>query len=321
MSYENVPKNLTEKAVLTRGGRPDYTKLEAAGFPTPTFDEAGAKLENTDTGNRYRWSGTTWIKVENIGFPVPIHVSNRNEVGVATFVQDQTAESLDIPFLNDRGTFTTDGDTTRDTRFFDAVAGHSIVAGELIELTDATSFMQARVLGVIADAIEIDTPINHVYLSGSTGTRSSDDMRVDGSVTPVVFSVLPLVGQSGDMTRLIISIESGTAMDYTKFGSLSALTNGVVIRVKRAGGDFKNQINFKTNGEFIEKAYDNIFQSKSGGGGFGFVSRLTYAGQSKHGVVVRVDGDIGEEWQVVIQDDLSTGLTKLRVFAAGHEVE
>lgn len=321
MSYENIPKNLTEKAVLTRGGRPDYTKLEAAGFPTPTADEAGAILENTDTGNRYRWTSTVWVQIEHIGFPIPIEVSDRGSIGVPIFIQDQTTEALDVPFLNDRGTFTLDGNTTRDSRFFDANTGHSIAVGEIVELTDATSFMQARVLAVVTDAIELDTPINHVYLSGVTGTRSTDDMRVDGSSTPVVFSILPLVGQAGDMTRLIITIESTTAMDYTKFGSMSALTNGIVLRVKREGGDFRNQTTFKTNGEFVEKAFDNIYQEKSGGGGFGFVARLTYAGQAKHGVTIRIDGDLGEEWQVVIQDNLSSGLTKLRISAGGHELQ
>lgn len=252
---------------------------------------------------------------------IPIDVSDRNNAGVPVFIQDHTQESLDIPFLNDRGTFTTDGATTRDSRFFDAAPGHSILAGEIVELTDADTFMQARVLGVIADAIELDTPINHAYASGIEGTRSSDDMRVDGSVTPMVFSVLPLSGQSGGITGLVMTIESGSAMDYTKFGSLAALTNGIVVRVKRAGGDFRNLINFKTNGEFIEKAFDNQYQAKSGGGGFGFVARLTYAGQAKHGVTLHVDGDLDEEIQIVIQDKLDTGLTKLRIFAGGHEIQ
>lgn len=251
----------------------------------------------------------------------PLETSNRGTVGVPVFVQDQTTESLDIPFLLDRGGFTIDGDTTRDSRFFNATAGHNIVVGEVIELVDSSAFMQARVLGVIADAIEIDTPINHVYLGGASGTRSTDDMRVDGSVTPQVFNISPLAGQAGDLTRVILRIESNSGMDYTKFGSLNPLSIGCVLRVKRENGDYRNQVNFKTNGDFIEKAYDNINQAKTGGGGFGFVSRLTYAGQSKHGVTVRVDGNLGEEWQLVIQDDLSTGLTLLKMSAAGHELQ
>lgn len=257
----------------------------------------------------------------NVAIVSPLETSNRGSVGVPVFVQDQTTESLDVPFLLERGTFTIDGDTVRDTRFFDAVTGHNIVVGEIIELSDSTSFMQSRVLGVIADAIEIDIPINHVYLSGGTGTRAIDDMRVDGSVTPQVFSILPLSGQAGDMTRVILTIESSTSMDFTKFGDQSALTNGCVLRVKRENGDFRNQLNFKTNGDFVEKAFDFSALPRSGAGGHGIVFRLTYAGQDKHGVAVRIEGDLNEEWQLVIQDDLSSGLLKLKMSAAGHELQ
>ncbi len=247
--------------------------------------------------------------------------SDRGNTANKVFIQDQTTEALDVPFLLDLGSFTLDGDTTRDSRFFDANAGHNINVGETIELADSNSFMQAKVLGVISDAIEIDTPINHVYLDSTSGSRATDDMRVDGSSTPKIFSVLPLATQSGDMTRVVITIESANAIDFTKFGSIAALTNGIVLRVKRANGDFRNHVNFKTNGEFIEKAFDFKELSKSGGGGFGIVMRLTYAGPEKHGVAVRLDGELGEEWQAVVQDNLLVGLLKVRITAGGHELQ
>jgi hypothetical protein len=251
----------------------------------------------------------------------PLETSDRGVVGVPVFVQEQTQESLDVPFLLSRGSFTLDGDTTRESRFFNAVAGHGIAVGEIVELFDTSTFMQATVLGVLTNAIEVDTPINHVYLGGGLGARATNDMRVDGSVTPQIFSVLPSTAQAGDMTRVILRMESNSAMDFSKFGSSGALLIGCVLRIRRAGGDFRNQLNFKTNGDFIEKAFDSIPQVKSGGGGFGYVYRLTYAGRSKHGVAVRLDGSLAEEWQVVIQDDLTTGFTRLSMTAGGHELQ
>ncbi len=62
MSFESIPKNESELAVLTRGARPDFFKLQVDAFPTPAFDERGSVLENTDTGDRYIWTGTTWIQ-------------------------------------------------------------------------------------------------------------------------------------------------------------------------------------------------------------------------------------------------------------------
>jgi hypothetical protein len=251
-----------------------------------------------------------------------IETSNRGSSGVAIFVQDQTTEALNVPMLSDRGTFTTDGATTRDSRFFDAVAGHGIVVGEIIELGSSTTFMQARAIGIVTNQIEIDSPINSVYISGTVGIRSSDDLRIDGSITPQVFSILPLAGQAGDMVRVIFEIESTTSMDFSSFGDIAALTNGCVLRVKREGGDFRNLFNWKTNGELIERAFDHTFQSKTGGGLHGFVSRITFGGQDKHGVVIRIDGTLGEALEVVIQDDLTAAsLSKIRLIAQGHELQ
>lgn len=64
MSSADFPTNTSELAILTRLGAPDFSKLEAAAFPTPTLAEQGSILENTDTGDRYRWTGTDWVKIE-----------------------------------------------------------------------------------------------------------------------------------------------------------------------------------------------------------------------------------------------------------------
>lgn len=69
MSYENLPKNITNQAVLVRGGRPDYTTLSTAAFPTPTADEIGSILEHIDTGDRFRWSSTGWYKTDIAAVP------------------------------------------------------------------------------------------------------------------------------------------------------------------------------------------------------------------------------------------------------------
>lgn len=248
--------------------------------------------------------------------------SIRGTTGQSVFIRDQTSESLGVPFLNNRGTFELDGSTTRGTRSFDAVGGHGILVDEVIELADSETFMQAIVLGVVTNAIEIDTPINHVYNPGETFIRASEDMRVNGSVTPVIFTVLPLASQAGDITKYVLTIEStANQMDFTGFGSLSALTNGCVVRIKRENGDFRNLINFKTNGDFIEKASGHSFQAKTGGGGSGFTASSKYSGNTERGVAIRLDGSLGEELQIVIQDNLSTGLTKFHMTADGHELQ
>jgi len=50
----------------------------------------------------------------------------------------------------------------------------------------------------------------------------------------------------------------------------------------------------------------------------GFVARLTFAGQNKVGVAIRLP--IGQDLEVLVQDDLEA-ITKLEIVAEGHIVD
>lgn len=64
MSHPLLPKNLNRDNALFRQGVPDFSKLNADAFPVPTEPEdQGAILEVTDTGDRYRWTGSVWVQV------------------------------------------------------------------------------------------------------------------------------------------------------------------------------------------------------------------------------------------------------------------
>lgn len=64
MSNTLLPKNLNNDTALFRFGKPDYSKLDAASFPSPSDPkDQGAILEVTDTGYRYQWTGSMWVLV------------------------------------------------------------------------------------------------------------------------------------------------------------------------------------------------------------------------------------------------------------------
>jgi len=110
------------------------------------------------------------------------------------------------------------------------------------------------------------------------------------------------------------------AMDDSKFGSLDALTNGVVLRKKN--GEVKNIFVVSDNGGIAERCYDTDYPTKVPAEIYAFRARRTFGGQDKNGVVVRLDGSESEELQIIIQDALSGGtLTKFAVVAQGHVVE
>lgn len=251
-----------------------------------------------------------------------IETSARGDTALAIIATDQTTPALDLRFLEELNVTTIAADTAVEDTSFTATVSHGIVVGNIIEIAEGSVFIQAEVLSVATDLIGIDTPINHAYLSGAVLIVSNKNMNVVGTISsPRIFSITPGPGQKGDITRVIISIQDSTAMDFSTFGGIaSGVLNGCVIRMKKENGDFTNLFNWKTNGDFIITAFDHVFQSKIGGGLHSFVCRSTWAGQSKRGVTLRVDNTLGEEIQVLVQDDLSS-LSLMGMAAQGHELQ
>ncbi|MEE8598953.1 MAG: hypothetical protein V3S69_05525 [Dehalococcoidales bacterium] len=265
-----------------------------------------------------------------------VEVSARGSKGLAMFPQDQTTDSLDVPFLMALDTATLASATAVEDRFFtvDPGEGAKFTAGDIVEFANTTTFLQARVLSIATDTIKLDQPINHAYALGSTVFISTDNLLVDGRLVadggtaggPQVFSVLPLPAQAGDITRVIVTIRATAAMDSGTFGPIAAaLTNGCVLRKKRQNGDCKNLIVWKDNGEFIAKCLDHAFLPNNGQGERLFVARRTWGGPSKQGVVQRVEGVRGEALELVVQDDLRLLTTatwvSFSIALQGHELQ
>lgn len=256
----------------------------------------------------------------------PIETSVRGGKGVAVFVQDQTTYPLDLKFLLTTVTPVLASTPVVNSRLVSLVSVTGILVGQILEIASATVsdvFMQATVLSINvgANTITIDTPINNVY-SPATAilSISTQNLNVNGSVTPQVFSVQPVDAQKGDIVSVSFSIEDNANMDFETFGALPALTNGCVLRIKKSDGYYRNIYNFKTNQDLTVASYLHEFFENNGGGVRGFTSRMIFGGQDQHGVVIRLDAALGEELQMVVQDDL-TGLLKFTVLAQGSEVQ
>jgi len=233
---------------------------------------------------------------------------------------DDDTEPIDTYFAESLSQFTLAADTVASGLLaaslvydFTATAGHGIVATDQIVLIGTDRSFIAYVTNVAGDVITVDTPIDFVFISGSTGLIVNTNMAVDGSVTPRIFKV-----QAGVtpvfFRRFIMTITDGSSMDDSKFGGIPALTNGLVIRI--VNGFQKSIINVKTNSDLRQWAYDLQYADKAPAGVYGVSSRLTYAGKEKHGVVLSVSGTSEIQW--VVQDDL-TGLLTLYQSAMGNK--
>jgi hypothetical protein len=237
-------------------------------------------------------------------------------------MQDQITPPIDALFAQSISNFTLSADTIASTistlqYTFTATAGHAIVIGNEILLLDtiADKSFYAIVLNVSVDTITVDRPIDHTFPAASAlGRRVITNMAVDGSTTEQIFSVR--AGQNpSDFTRFIIAMTDDTAMDSGTFGGITALTRGLVFRIINS---FQKTIFcFKTNGEIAKFCYDVDYVLKAPAGEFGLNARISFAGQEKHGVALRISGNDVLQW--VVQDDLRA-LSTLRIAAQGHDV-
>lgn len=167
--------------------------------------------------------------------------------------------------------------------------------------------------------VTVDTPLDFAFPIGSFVTAGNTDMSVNGSVTPVIYGLRnteEAIGESFDITRIIFKCLTNTALDLSDFGDIAGgLTNGIVFR--QNDGVYYNVFNAKTNGDLKGIMFDFDIELAQGAAQDGFTGRMTFAGQNKMGVAIRLNP--GEDIQIIIQDDLSS-LVLFEIIAEGHTV-
>ena len=250
------------------------------------------------------------------------NVYNAISKGIDVTLQDQTSDIIDYYMLDKVNAveLTLAESTVVDGKTLTVVDDTGVVAGRALEISEKGHVFQAIVLSVVDNLIVVNAPFDAIFTANAVCVVAEWNMIVDGSTTSRIFSVAPPVGVKWDITRINMTMTATAAMDDSKFGSLDALTNGVVLRKKN--GEVKNIFVVSDNGGIAERCYDTDYPTKVPVGIYAFRARRTFGGQDKNGVVVRLDGSESEELQIIIQDALSGGtLTKFAVVAQGHVVE
>lgn len=232
--------------------------------------------------------------------------------------QDQHTLIVDHYFHKNLGSVTIASDTAIDDLVISFENGHGIQVGEVINFKEDSRFTQLETISVSSNDITFDSPLDYPYTTAAFVHRGNKNLAIDGSSTTQTFSVRPPINTRWDVTRIILAIQDDNAIDTSKFGGAGMLTNGILLRKKNAV--YKNIFNAKTNGEIQERGYDMVYTDRAPAGKFGLTFRRTFSGLDKNGVTVRLDGDLNEELQMLIRDDL-TGLEYMHVIAQGHVVE
>jgi len=241
------------------------------------------------------------------------------------FIQDQASSPLILPLAQELGSNTLAIAAVLDEYTIQVTSSAGMTVGNHIRIINpATDRFYAGTIRVIAtNVITLDSPLDFAFPAGSQVTWSNINLAVNGSVTPVHFHLrtgTPSIPSSVDITRVTLVCECASAVDLSKFGDLTALSKGIVFRKYNGEtGETKNIFNVKANKDLVALAYDwtPFVASNPALGVDGFSWRLTFNGQEKMGIVLRVfqDGQLG----MIVQDDLS-GLTSLMCIVEGHIV-
>lgn len=257
-------------------------------------------------------------------------ISLLNELGVLrnndVMIADQTTAPV-IGFFNKLVTNTTSTAAVAiGDRQMTLLSITGFVVGQYVQIFSATEdrFYLGNITAINGNIITVDTPFDFAFDSGAFVLGSIKNLNVDGSVTPQIFVLrhgalsLGVLDVDFDMTRIIFTCQTASAVDLSKFGDIAGgLTNGIVLR--RTDGVTRNIFNAKTNGELANLMFDFIVQTASNPaqGQDGFIGRMTFTGQEKMGVALRIKS--GEDLELIVQDNLST-LTSFFAIVEGHEV-
>lgn len=259
-------------------------------------------------------------KAGNLG-TVPLEKNG----GVPVNLQDQTSPPV-IFYLNQKT-----GEST--------LAAPTVINTYTITVTDATTFIVDRyvglyniqnqrvysgiILSVAGNVLTMNNPLNFAYQSGDFIASGIINMNVNGSVTPQIFSLRvttpPLLRAVVDITRINYLIKTNTAVSLSDFGDITnGLARGCLLR--KTNDEILNIYNIRDNSRFLQlSGIDWVPFSAANPGTdiYGCACRITFAGQNKMGVVIRVEP--GEDIEFLIQDDL-TSLIEFTALIEGHVV-
>lgn len=258
------------------------------------------------------WHGITDGKrrvqlTENSTLPVTIH--------------DQTTPPFIIPLSQYKDDTPITVATALDDYTLTLTDTTNFIDGTFVVLYDTAGsryWFGYQVGAPVGQVITVDRPLDYTFQIGDIATAGITNMAVDGSGTPQIFRVRlgdPGLNVSIDIVRIIITIYAESTVNLSTFGDIEGgITNGVTLR--RIDGDYHNIFNVKTNGDISSIAYDTMEYSSTNPqqGQDGLVARLTFGGQDKMGIVLRIGAN--EDLQLIINDDL-TDLTRMLIIAEG----
>lgn len=237
-----------------------------------------------------------------------VHVADVHNTVINQYIHQHTATTTTLAVASSVGDYQI---TLADATGF-SVGDYIHVNTSSIETT------HPKVTAIATNTLTLDRRLDKAHLIGDEVIKVIIDMALTGQTgtmaSPQIYFAGPPAGQVWHITRILFSMVHGTAGDLGLFGNLAALTNGVVVRAY-VSGNYGTLTNWKTSADMKTDMFDVEFDSRSGGGGvYGTSGRGTF---TRTGAVVRLDGDLGDQLQIMVQDDI-TALNFFGMKMQGH---
>ncbi|MCK5021221.1 MAG: hypothetical protein KAS32_29695 [Candidatus Peribacteraceae bacterium] len=197
--------------------------------------------------------------------------------------------------------------------------GSVFSVGDFVQIEEGTTvendFPQITIIAT--DLLTFDRPMDNAFTVAATIEVVNINLAaIAGSLgTPIAYIVKPPSDEVWKIARILITIGDDDAMDDGKFGGITALTNGVVVR--ESNGDTNRLTVWKTNGDMAEDMYDVAYSDANLGpaGENGLRGRWTF---KKSDIAIELDGSLPGHLEILIQDDI-TGLSTFMIKAQGHK--
>lgn len=207
------------------------------------------------------------------------------------------------------------GTAVGDTSLFvDDITGFD--ADDFIRLSNGAAIERGHFEITLStgSVLVLNRPVDNVFAVGSDVTEIELIMNVLGTLaSPASYKLEPQVTERWQLTRMMITMLDGSAMDDGKFGGIDELPNGVIIR-QSIDGIFRTLTYWQNNSDMKDDMFDVSYSPKAPAGKFGLSARWTF---TKDEFVVDLDGATGDFLEVLIQDDLQ-GLLDFRIKIKGR---
>lgn len=165
------------------------------------------------------------------------------------------------------------------------------------------------------DRTPVDPQPRHgKYFSKHLINGSDGNMNIDGSVTPVDFTLSPPSGKKYIISLVMLVMEDGL-MTYNTFGGITALINGVRFRVTESGIQ-RDLLDYtiKDNFDFYELSASAGMETRN-------TDVLICSWKFiRAGTVLELKNLTSDNFKVTIQDDL-TDISKFVCILQGYEVD